>query len=232
MHGTPFVLTIPELFIENIQTSEDYYTSSILASSLRILRIFGIIASLILPGLAVAVITYNQEMMPAPFLVSMITSTLKTPLPAGAEVFLLMVMFELVKEAGTRLPKAVGSAITIVGSLIIGDAAVSAGIAGAPAVIIVALTAVTGFIAPTLTKFLLIYRFVFLFLGGTLGLVGIGSGIMILLTQLISTKSFGIPILDSFNKNEVKDSFIRFPLKSMFLRPTVIDKRNVRRNGE
>lgn len=227
--GTPYVLTIPELFIENIQTSEDYYNSVILSSILRLLRVLGVAASVLLPGLSVAIITYNQEMMPSPFLASLITATLNTPLPAGAEVFLLMVMFELVKEAGTRLPKAVGSAITIVGSLIVGDAAVTAGIVGAPAVIIVALTAVTGFIAPTLTKFLLVYRFIFLLLGGTLGLVGIGCGITLLLTQLISTTSFGVPILDSFSKSEMKDSMIRFPLRDMFFRPPSISKRNQRR---
>lgn len=222
-------MTVPELFIENIQTSEDYYTSVLLSTILRLLRVFGIFLSIILPGLAVAIITYQQEMMPWPFLISVISATLKTPWPAGAEIFLLMLMFELVKEAGTRLPKAVGSAITIVGSLIIGDAAVSAGIASAPAVIIVALTAVTGFIASTLTKFLLIYRFLFLLLGGTLGLVGIGAGIMILLTQLVSTTSFGIPILSSFSKEEQKDALLRFPMQSMTLRPSSIVKQNRRR---
>ncbi|MEL7610156.1 MAG: spore germination protein [Bacillota bacterium] len=227
--GTPDVLTIPELFMENFHTGEDYYIRPVLASILRILRFLGLFITVMLPGLAVAVITYNQEMMPAVFLTSLIASTEKTPLPASAEIFFLTLMFELLKEAGTRLPKTVGSAITIVGALIIGDAAVNAGIVSAPAVIIVALTAVSSFIVPNLTEYILVYQFLFLILGSTMGLIGIGTGVVILLTQLISTSSFGIPILSSFSRQEIKDAIIRFPLGSMKYRPSAIAKDNVRR---
>ncbi len=227
--GTPHVLTIPELFVENLQTSEDYYNRILLATTLRILRFLGLFITIMLPGLSVAIITFSQEMMPTVFLNSLIASTQKTPLPAGAEIFLLILMFELLKEAGTRLPKTVGSAITIVGALIIGDAAVSAGIVSAPAVIIVALTAVSSFIVPTLPEFIILYRMLFLFLGGSLGLIGIGTGVVIMLTQLVSTESFGIPILSSFSKNELKDIILRFPLRSMIYRPAAIAKDNMRR---
>lgn len=229
--GTPHVLTIPELFVENLQTSEDYYNRILLATALRILRAIGLFITIMLPGLSAAIITFSQEMMPSVFLNSLIASTQKTPLPAGAEIFFLILMFELLKEAGTRLPKTIGSAITIVGALIIGDAAVNAGIVSAPAVIIVALTAVSGFIVPTLPEYILIYRMVFLFLGGTMGLIGIGTGVVIMLTQLVSTESFGVPILSSFSKNELKDIIVRFPLRSMKYRPASIAKDNVRRRG-
>ena len=227
--GTPHVLTIPELFIENIQTGEDYYNRPLLSTLLRILRIMGLFITVMLPGLAVAIITFSQEMMPSVFLTSLISSTQKTPMPVGAEVFFLILMFELLKEAGTRLPKTVGSAITIVGALIIGDAAVNAGIVSAPAVIIVALTAVSSFIVPNLPEFILIYRLLFLFLGSTMGLIGIGTGVVIMLTQLVSTISFGVPIFSSFSKNEMKDIVVRFPLWSMKYRPSSIAKNNVRR---
>ena len=227
--GTPDVLTIPELFMENLQTGEDYYYRVLITSAIRILRLIGLFIAVILPGLAVAVITYNQEMMPPVFLASLIAATEKTPLPASAEVFLLILMFELLKEAGTRLPKAVGSAITIVGALIIGDAAVNAGIVSAPAVIIVALTAVSSFIVSNLTEFILLYRLLYLILGSTMGLIGIATGVVISLTQLITTSSFGIPILSSFSKQELKDTIIRFPLWSMKFRPAAITKDNVRR---
>lgn len=229
--GTPHVLTIPELFVENLQTSEDYYNRILLSATLRVLRAVGLFITILLPGLSVAIITYNQEMMPSVFLNSLIASTQKTPLPAGAEIFFLILMFELLKEAGTRLPKTIGSAITIVGALIIGDAAVNAGIVSAPAVIIVALTAVSGFIVPTLPEYIMIYRMLFLFLGGTMGLIGIGTGAVILLTQLVSTESFGVPILSSFSKNELKDIIFRFPLRSMKYRPASIAKDNVQRRG-
>lgn len=227
--GTPHVLTIPELFVENLQTSEDYYNRILLAATLRALRSIGLFIAIMLPGLSVAIITFSQEMMPSVFLNSLIASTQKTPLPAGAEIFFLILMFELLKEAGTRLPKTVGSAITIVGALIIGDAAVNAGIVSAPAVIIVALTAVSSFIVPTLPEFIILYRMLFLFLGGTIGLIGIGTGVVILLTQLVSTESFGVPILSSFSKNELKDIILRFPLRSMKYRPSAIARDNVQR---
>ena len=229
--GTPHVLTIPELFVENLQSSEDYYNRILLATTLRLLRIVGLFITLMLPGLSVAIITFSQEMMPSVFLNSLVASTQKTPLPSGAEIFLLILMFELLKEAGTRLPKTVGSAITIVGALIIGDAAVSAGIVSAPAVIIVALTAVSSFIVPTLPEFVILYRMLFFFLGGTMGLIGIGTGVVIMLIQLVSTESFGVPILSSFSKNELKDIIFRFPLRSMTYRPESIAKDNVRRRG-
>ncbi len=227
--GTPHVLTVPELFIENIHTAEDYYNRALYSTLIRFLRLLGLFIGIMLPGLSVAIITYNQEMIPAPFLINLISATQKTPLPSAAEAFFLILMFELLKESGTRLPKTVGSAITIVGSLIIGDAAVSAGVVGAPMVIIVALTAVASFIVPNLSEFLLIYRFFFLFLGATMGLIGIGSGMVIMMTQLISTKSFGIPILSSFSKNEMKDSVWRSTLGSMKYRPVSIAKDNIKR---
>ncbi|HMM05646.1 MAG TPA: spore germination protein [Clostridiales bacterium] len=227
--GTPHVLTIPELMIENIHTGEDYYNRTLYTSIIRVLRTFGILITVMLPGLAVSIITYNQEMLPSVFLFNLIASTEKTPMPTAAEVFLLILMFELLKEAGTRLPRAVGSAITIVGSLIIGDTAVNAGIVGAPIVIVVALTAVTGFIAPNLSEFIMVYRLIFLFLGSTMGLIGIGTGIFIMLTQLVSLSSFGVPILSSFSKNEMKDTIFRFPLWSMKYRPSSIAKGNMKR---
>lgn len=227
--GTPHVLTIPELFIENLHISDDYYGGSLNASLLRLIRLIGLFITTILPGLFVAIITYSHEMMPETFLKTLIVATQKMPLPAGAEVFLLILLFELLKEAGIRMPKAVGSAITIVGALIIGDAAVKAGIVSAPSVIVVALTAVAGFIVPTLSEFVLLYRVLFLFLGGSMGLVGIGTGVVIMLIQLASTETFGIPILASFSKYELKDSILRSSLQSMKYRPAAIAKDNVRR---
>jgi spore germination protein KA len=229
--GTPHVLTVPDLFFENLRSAEDYYDRSLITSINRLLRLFGLFITILLPALYVAITTYNQEMIPYVFLNSLITSTVKTPMPAAAEIFLLILFFNLIKEAGIRLPKGVGSAITIVGSLIIGEAAVNAGLVGAPMVIIVALTSVTSFVQPNLNEFVIIYRLLFLILASVMGLIGIGSGIVIMLTQLISKTSFGIPILSTFSKSEMKDSVIRFPLESLKYRPPSIAKDNVKRRG-
>jgi spore germination protein KA len=228
--GTPHVLIVPQLFIENIHTSEDYYNRVLIAGFLRIIRVFSFFITILLPGLFVAIVTFNLETIPAEFFKTIVKAKAATPAPVGAEVFFLILMFELLKESGTRLPKSVGSAISIVGGLIIGDAAVSAGIVGAPVVIIVGLTAVTGFVVPNLSEFITLYRYLFLFLGGTMGLIGIGSGTLIMMTQLIAAESFGIPILSSFSKNELKDSFVRFPFKGVLYRPIAIVKDNIIRS--
>ena len=183
-----------------------------------------------LPGLSAAVLSYNQEMLPSEFLSSIINSSNKTPMPINYEMLLLIIMFVLLQEAGTRLPRMVGSAITIVGSLIIGDAAVNAGIVSAPAVIIVALTAVTSYIVPNLLEFTLVARLLFWFLGSSLGLIGIGLGYVALMTLLISQESFGIPLLSSFSAEEMKDSILRFPLHFLRFRPSTIVKDNVKRS--
>jgi len=184
--------------------------------------------------LVIAVMTYNQEMLPAMFLANLISSTAKTPMPISAEIIFLIVMFELLKEASTRLPKMVGSAVTIVGALIIGDAAVNAGIVSAPSVIMVALTAVTGFMAPDLTEFILIYKTVFILLGSTLGMIGISIAYVVMMTQLCSHKAFGVPIMSIFtnlNAEDMKDNLWRSPLREMRYRPEAIAKDNVRRRG-
>jgi spore germination protein KA len=227
--GTPHVLTVPELFIDNLHTSEDYYSRTLQSTIIRILRVVGLFIGTLLPGLSVAFMTYNPETIPPVFLTHLINSTQKTPLPAAAEAFFLILMFELIRESGTRMPKTIGSAITIVGSLIIGEVAVDAGIVGAPMVIVVALTAVSSLILPNLAEFILVYRLFFLLLGATMGLIGIGTGIVIMLAQLISTESFGIPILSSFSKTELKDGILRFPLGSMKFRPASIAKDNARK---
>lgn len=227
--GTPHVLMVPELFMDNLHTSEDYYSRTLQSTIIRMIRVIGLFIGTLLPGLSVAFMTYNPETIPPVFLTQLIKSTQKTPLPAAAEAFFLILMFELLRESGTRMPKTIGSAITIVGSLIIGEAAVNASIVGAPMVIIIALTAVSSFIMANLAEFILIYRLFFLLLGATMGLIGIGTGMVIMLAQLISTESFGIPILSSFSKNEMEDSVLRFPLWSMKFRPTSIAKDNVRK---
>lgn len=229
--GTPHVLTIPELFIENLQTAEDYYHRVLFASFLRVLRLIGLLISVFLPGIAVAIATFNHEMIPTSFLINFIAATEDTPFSEAVEVIFLVIMLELLKESGTRLPKTIGSAVSIVGALIMGDAAVRAGIVSAPAVIVVALTAVCSFIVPNLNEFTTIYRLFFLLLGSMFGIVGIGAGMIIMLTQLSSISSFGIPILDSFSKQELKDSFVRFPLKSLKYRPKSIAQGNVKRSG-
>ncbi len=227
--GTPHALIIPDLFIDNLHTSEDYYDRTVMSSIARILRMVSLMLTILLPGLTVAIFTFHAEMVPLVFFNSVVSSTQKTPMPIAAEVFLTMAMFELLRGGSARLPKAIGSAISIVGSLVIGEAAVSAGIISEPIVIVVALTAITGFLTPNLIEFMTTYRLIFWILGTTMGLIGVGTGIFIMMTQLISTYTFGIPLLSSFSKEELKDSFVRLPIKLLKDRPESVVKDNIRK---
>ncbi|MCL2630698.1 MAG: spore germination protein [Firmicutes bacterium] len=227
--GSPHVLTIPELFIENLHTAEDYYHRTFYSSLIRCLRVFGLMISIMLPGIAVAIICFNREMIPSGLFETIVSNAERTPLPLAVELFFVLLMIELLKESGARLPKTIGSAVSIVGALIIGEAAVRAGLVGAPTVMIAALTAVSSFIASSLNEFSTIYRYVFLFLGATFGLLGVGVGIAIMLISLASVNPFGIPILTMFDKSELKDMVLRFPLKRLKTRPKSIAEGNIQR---
>jgi spore germination protein KA len=210
--GTPHVLTIPELFVENFSSAEDYYSRTVFTNFLRIFRMFAFYISIFIPGTIVAILNYHQEMVPFVFLNTFVAATQKTPLPEAIEVFLLILVFELIKEGGTRLPKTAGTAITIVGALIIGDAAVNAGIVGAPSVIIVAFSAVASLLCNSLNEFIIFFRLVMLLLGAWFGLIGIGIGAVVMLTYIASKESYGINILTRFSKHKAKDEFFRKPL--------------------
>ncbi len=230
--NTPHVLTMPKFFIEDIQSSEDYYSRPFYATFLRWLRIFSLFLSIILPGLYVALQTFHQEMIPTVLLITMAGAREGVPFPAVIEAFLMTLILELIKESGIRLPKAVGSAVSIVGALVLGQAAVEAGIVSAPMVIIVAATAIAEFAVPPLTESIIIYRFVFIFLGGFMGLYAITCGLIMIIIHIISLNSFGVPYafpLAPGNKQGLKDSVVRFPLRDLIFRPKALEKRNIRR---
>lgn len=230
--GTPFVATVPHLFVENLQTAEDYYHKPFISTFFRIIRILALLIGLLLPGFYIAVTTFHQEMIPTVFLQSIANATANVPFNKAFEALLLLIIFEILKESGTRLPKNIGSAVSIFGAIVIGQVAVYAGIAGAPMVIVIALTALSSFIVPSLTEFVSIYRLIFLFAGSFLGLVGICPVVMIVLAQLCSIESFGVPYLTIMDSNKkIKDFIIRYPLKSMKNRPNKIAEENVKRQG-
>lgn len=227
--GTPHVLTMPKVFIEDIQTSEDYYLRPYFATFLRGLRVFSLFLSIVLPGLYVALQTFHQEMIPTVLLITMAGAREGVPFPAIVEAFLMTLMLELIKESGIRLPRAVGSAVSIVGALVLGQAAVEAGIVSAPMVIVVAATAIAEFAVPSLTEAVIIYRFILILLGGFMGLYAMICGLVIIIVQIISLDSFGISYGFPFaptNKQGLKDSIIRFPLWSFIFRPESLEKRN------
>lgn len=212
--GTPFVLTVPMLFIESFQSEEDYYSRSFFASLIRSIRFLAYIISILGPATYVALTVFHQELIPTQLLITILSGRKQVPFPAVIEAGLMLLTFDILREAGVRLPKAVGSAISIVGALVLGDAAVSAGFIGPTMVIVIAITAIAGFVIPPQTDSTGILRYVFLILAGIAGGFGILMGLLITLLHMASLKSFGIPYLSPIaplSLDGLKDSIIRIP---------------------
>jgi spore germination protein KA len=219
--GSPFVLTVPFLFVEAFQTAEDYYVRSIYSSIMRLLRFFSYLIAIFAPAIYIALTTFHQELIPTTLLMTIASAREGTPFPAFVEAFVMVLSFEILREAGLRLPRPVGQAVSIVGALVMGDAAVSAGIVGAPMVITVAITAVAGFIIPEQNDTISILRLIMMILSAALGGYGIAMGFLGILIHLGSLQSFGIAYFNAFfPTRDMEDTFIRMPLWAMVKRPT------------
>jgi len=224
IEGTPFVLVAPICFFSLIQAPEDYYQRFIVSTFIRWLRYAFLGISLLLPSLYVAILTFHHEAVPTALLLSVSASRETVPFPAIVEALLMEIMFEALREAGVRLPKQVGSAVSIVGALVIGQAAVQAGLVSAPMVIVVAITGIASFMLPRYITGIAIrmLRFPIILLAGTLGLLGIMMGIIAIVIHLCSLRSFGVPYLAPLaplKGSELKDALWRSPIWKMDKRP-------------
>ena len=193
--GTPFVLIIPYLFIEHFQSIDDYALNPYYATFIRFIKYVSFFISMLLPGIYVAVGTYHAEMFPPVLLLSFLKSNQSTPFPLMVEALMIHFLFEIMREAGLRFPKAVGHAVSIVGALVIGESAVNAGLVGAPMVIIVALTAMSSFVLPSLYGAITILRFIFILLGGSLGLYGVMIGVCVFAVSVCAMDVQSIPYM-------------------------------------
>ncbi|MEY9868015.1 spore germination protein KA [Peribacillus sp. B2I2] len=232
--GTPFVLVIPALMVHFFQSSEDYYQRADIATLIRILRYLSFFLALLTPSLYVAVSTFHQEMLPTPLLISLASQREGVPFPAFVEAMLMEVVFEILREAGVRMPRAIGSSISIVGALVIGQAAVEAGFVSATMVIIVSLTAICSFVFPSnsMAMAFRMLRFLFMILAATFGLYGIILGLIVMVLHLNSIRSFGLPYLAPnapFILQDQKDNIIRMPHWSLLKRPRLIGKNDTDR---
>lgn len=194
---TPFVLVMPMALEAMLQAPDDYYENVYIGSFLRILRMLTFLISILLPGIYVAVVNFHHTLMPSSLFLRIISIRHGLPFPVLAEVLFLQLIFEVLREAGLRLPRAIGSAISIVGALILGEAAVQAGLVSPSVVIIIAGTAIASFTVPFFTLGIAarLLIFFFIFMGGTFGLFGIQIGILLILIHLTSLRSFGQPYL-------------------------------------
>ncbi|WP_411831039.1 spore germination protein [Peribacillus frigoritolerans] len=234
--GTPFVLIVPALLVHFFQSSEDYYQRADIATLIRILRYISFFLALLTPSLYVAISTFHQEMLPTPLLISLASQREGVPFPAIVEALMMELMFEILREAGVRMPRAIGSSISIVGALVIGQAAVEAGFVSATMVIIVSLTAICSFVFPSnsIAMAFRMLRFLFMILAATFGLYGIILGLIVMVLHLNSLRSFGIPYLSPnapFILQDQKDNILRMPLWSLSKRPRLISQKDTDREG-
>jgi spore germination protein KA len=233
--GSPTVLTIPYLFLENFQSSEDYYNHFMSASMWRTLRYFAFLVTLLTPGLYVALTTHHQAMIPTKLLLSFIAARSGVPFPTILEVMGMVAVFTMLKETGVRMPRTIGQTVSIVGALVLGQAVVQAHFISAPVVIVVAITGISSFFFYRLNTAVIFSRFMMTLLSALLGLYGLIFGIIILSLYLMSLRSFGIPYLGyigSMSKYRIKDTIIRAPWWMMDYRPSAIAYKNLRRRRD
>ncbi|WZL73329.1 spore germination protein [Clostridiaceae bacterium 35-E11] len=232
--GTPFVLLVPALFNQFFQSPEDYYQRFDIGTLLRLLRYAAFFIALLTPSLYIAATTFHHEMIPTPLLISIAAQREGVPFPALVEALIMEITFEILREAGVRMPRAVGPAISIVGALVLGESAVRAGIVSPVMVIVVSLTAISSFVSPTfdMTNAVRMLRFVFMILAASFGLFGIAFGFITMVLHLCSLRSFGVPYMtpaSPFDWRGQKDTFFRFPIWSMTTRPHFINRKNIKR---
>jgi spore germination protein KA len=225
--GTPFVLLVPVVLIQFFQASEDYYHRYDISSLIRIVRYLSFFLTLLVPSLYIAITTFHQEMLPTPLLTSIAAQREGVPFPAAVEAVLMEVTFEILREAGVRLPRAVGSAISIVGALVLGEAAVQAGIVSPIMVIVVSITAISNFVTPAfnMAMSLRIVRFLFLILASSFGLFGVVLGLITMVLHLCSLQSFGVPYMSPmapFVGEEQRDALLRLHRFGFVKRPRFI----------
>lgn len=235
--GSPLALIAPVSFFSLFQSQEDYYERFLIGTLIRILRYVFLGVAIYFPSIYVAVTTFHQEMIPMDLMLSIASSREGIPFPAIVEAFIMELAFEALREAGLRLPRQIGSAVSIAGALVIGQAAVQAGIVSAPMLIVVSITGISSFLVPRYSIGLAIrlLRFPNIFIAGFLGLIGVMLSFIILIIHLSKLRSFGLPYLSpivTLQKNATRDTLFRYPLWKFNLRPHLTGQFNPKRQKD
>jgi hypothetical protein len=222
--NTPFCLVVPTVFWQYIQATGDYYERHYIATFIRWIRLLAMFLALTISSFYVLLSSFHQEMYPTALALRVAAGREGVPFPAIIEVFLMETMFEILREAGLRMPQPVGQAVSIVGALVIGEAAVNAGLVGPILVVIIAAEAISSFAIPaySLSLAFRLLKFPLLILSGTFGLLGFLGGTVLITLHLLSLRSFGAPFLTPiapFRMSGNKDVTIRAPWWKMTKRP-------------
>ena len=229
IEGTPYALVIPYLFIENFQTLDDYNSRPYYAVFIRYIKYLAFFLSVFLPAVYLSAATFHPEMLNLSMLIRLSSEEQTAPMPLMFETILVLLMYEIIREAGLRLPQNVGGAVSIVGGLIIGDAAVKSGLISTPLLIAVALSVTASFVVPNLNQQITVLRLIFVIAGGVSGLFGIALLTAPLIVDICSVECFGAPMmspLSPFTSSAMGDVLTRLGFKQMGVRDMTVEKLN------
>lgn len=236
VENSPFVLIIPGLFVDFFHASEDNYQLPLNVSATRILRFLGFFLTILTPALYIALTTFDIKLIPSQLLISLATQRQGVPFPTAVEVIIMLTTFEILRECDLRMPKQMGASVSIVGALVLGDAAVSAGIVSPIVVIIVAITSIGGllFTDVDVINSIRLWRIIFILAATLLGLIGIVIAGFIFITRLASIDTLGVSYLSPFspfNLQGQKYGIIKPPTPLLKSRPSFLNPKNKKRLG-
>lgn len=227
--GSPIVLSVPFLLIEDLQSPEDYYTIPAKATFVRIIRLIGFILGFLLPGIYVALQSYHYKVLPINFLVTLLSSIQGISFPPLIEILFVLFLFDILAEASARMPKLLGMALSIIGALVLGETTVHAGIISPPSIVVVAISSIMIFIVPEQVPQVSLLRIVFTIIGGISGFYGMLMCFIILSTYLISANGYGAPLLAPYAptvNQDKQDAIIKRAVNNIKNRPKSFNNKN------
>lgn len=220
--GSPFAMILPTFFTENFQSMDDYAARPYFASFIRLLKYISFFVSILLPGVFVAALNFAPQVIPKQLLYTIASSEQQTPLPLFLEAILITFMLEVIREAGLRMPKPIGHSVSLVAALIIGDAAVKAGILSSPMIIVSAITAIATFVVPSLYEPITVLRVLFILAGGAFGPMGVSLLLAITIFNICAIDTMGVPYMAPITPYDVslmRDGVLRVGWRRLARRP-------------
>ena len=231
--GVPYAVVIPRLFCESFQTLDDYAYKSYYATFIRWLKYFAFLIALLLPAVYTAVVMYHPELINSTLLMLLVEAEKDAPLSILTESLFVLIMYEIIREAGVRLPKPTGGAVSIISGLIIGDAAVKSGLVSTPLLTVAALAVLSGLVVPELEPQITVLRLAFVLAGGILGLFGVSMLFCALLANICASEDYGFPFtapFSPFRMNGMGDTAVRTGMKKMQQRGFTVEEYHEQHN--
>ena len=227
--GSPIALTAPYLLTDGLQSSEDYFHSPFVSTTFRFLRLLALCVAILLPAFYVSAQLFKMQLLPLGLMLTIASSVRELPLSPNLEMFVVLFLLEVLKEASVRMPKYVGMSLSVVGALVLGDTAVSAGFLSTPAIIIVAFSGICLYTVPSFVETGGVLRWLFLLVAGSIGPFGIVLFLTFLLYYLITADSFGTPLLTPFSPllpRDLRDTIVKYGISGLDKRPTALQSKN------